>query len=528
MKLPMGKSARAVWSRRIKGFWFEYSHNRIGLVGLLILFLFIGVAIFSPFIAPYDHKTVRLESPRQADFYAVPDWLGVIVPQLADLPPQTVYPLDWTVASEEFPQSVEFEETSSSLIFYYNASKTGSREPVTLVLNSSFTYSYVPMRLYSLEFGWSGRPDETVAVYRKTPWGRWKVGETGSLNYMLQLELITPNGTSYAIWDQNWDKYKSLNASSAFWSSNSTRKVLMYSDLGPLAVRLGYNFNEPRRVVHDIFESKGLFKLRMTVTVEPGEIEGVAVPLENATGSVSVSAGKFTVWGLRWGILGTDGYGHDVFSQLIHGARISILIGVCAAFTATSIGLLVGITAGYSGGGIDEGLMRIVDILLCLPVLPMLLVFIALFGYNTWYIVLIIAIFGWQGLSRIIRSETLSIRETTFVESSVASGGSRGYIILRHIMPNVLPTALASLVLAVPGAVILEAALSFLGLGDPYAPTWGKMLHHAQISGAFSPMHMAWWDVLPPGLAITFLCLAFVFIGHAIDEIVNPRLRRRR
>jgi len=528
MKLPMGKSARAVWSRRIKGFWFEYSHNRIGLVGLLILFLFIGVAIFSPFIAPYDHKTVRLESPRQADFYAVPDWLGVIVPELADLPPQTVYPLDWTVASEEFPQSVEFEETSSSLIFYYNASKTGSREPVTLVLNSSFTYSYVPMRLFSLEFGWSGRPDETVAVYRKTPWGRWKVGETGSLNYMLQLELITPNGTSYAIWDQNWDKYKSLNASSAFWSSNSTKKVLMYSDLGPLAVRLGYNFDEPKRVLRDIFESKGLFKLRMTVTVEPGEIEGVAVPLENATGSVSVSAGKFTVWGLRWGILGTDGYGHDVFSQLIHGARISILIGVSAAFTATLIGLLVGITAGYSGGGIDEGLMRIVDILLCLPVLPMLLVFIALFGYSTWYIVLIIAIFGWQGLSRIIRSETLSIRETTFVESAVASGGPRGYIILRHIMPNVLPTALASLVLAVPGAVILEAALSFLGLGDPHAPTWGKMLHHAQISGAFSPMNMAWWDVLPPGLAITFLCLAFVFIGHAIDEIVNPRLRRRR
>lgn len=528
MKFPISKSARAVWSRRIKGFWFEYSHNRIGLVGLLLLFFFIGVAIFSPFIAPYDGKTVRLESPRQADYYAVPGWLGVIVPQLADLPPQTVYPLDWTVASEEFPQSVEFKETNSSVIFYYNASKTGSKEPVTLFLNSSFTYPYVPMRLFSFEFGWSGRPDETVAVYKDTPWGTWKVGETGSLNYMLQLEIITPNGTSYAVWDQNWDKYKSLNASAAFWSSNSTGKVHMYSDLGPLAVKLGYGFGESRFMVRDIFESKGLFELRIAVTVEPGEIEGVEVALENATGSVSVSAGRFIVWGRRWGILGTDGYGHDVYSQLIYGARISILIGVAAAFTSTLIGLLVGITAGYSGGGIDEGLMRVVDVLLCLPVLPMLLVFIALFGYNTWYIVLIIAIFGWQGLSRIIRSETLSVREAAFVESSIASGGSRGYIILRHIMPNVLPTALASLVLAVPGAVILEAALSFIGLGDPHAPTWGKMLYHAQISGAFSPMHMAWWDVIPPGLAITFLCLAFVFIGHAIDEIVNPRLRRRR
>lgn len=528
MKLPMNKAARAVWSRRIKGFWFEYSHNRIGLVGLLILFLFIGVAIFAPFIAPYDETTVRLESSRQADYYAVPEWLGVFFPEIAELPVQTVYPVDWTIALEEFPQSVEFEETNSSIIFYYNASKIGSGEPVTFVLNSSFTYSYVPMRLFSLQFGWSGKPDDTVAVYRKAPWGRWKVGETGSMNYMFEVELITPNGTSYDIWDQNWDEYKAMNASSAFWSSDSTRDVVMYSDLGPLAVKLGYNFDEPRLMVRDMFESKGLFTLRMTVTVEPGEIEGVKVPLENATGSVSVSAGDFTVWGRRWGVLGTDGYGHDVFSQLVHGARISILIGVSAAFTSTMIGVLVGITAGYTGGGTDEGLMRLVDILLCLPVLPMLLVFIALFGYSTWYIVLIIAIFGWQGLSRIIRSETLSIREAAFVESAVASGGSRGYIILRHIMPNVLPTALASLVLSVPGAVILEAALSFLGLGDPHASTWGKMLYHAQISGAFSPMNMAWWDVIPPGLAITFLCLAFVFIGHAVDEIVNPRLRRRR
>jgi peptide/nickel transport system permease protein len=204
------------------------------------------------------------------------------------------------------------------------------------------------------------------------------------------------------------------------------------------------------------------------------------------------------------------------------------MIGLSAAAISVTFGLLVGITAGYLGGAVDEALMRFVDILICLPVLPILLVMIAMFGYNVFFVVVVIAIFGWQGLSRVIRSQVLSLREMPFVESAIASGGSKSYIMVRHIIPNVLPIAMTSLVLSVPSAIILEAALSFLGFGDPFAPTWGKMLQNAQNTGAFSPTVLAWWDVLPSGLAITFLCLSFVFLGHAIDEIVNPKLRRRR
>jgi peptide/nickel transport system permease protein len=277
-----------------------------------------------------------------------------------------------------------------------------------------------------------------------------------------------------------------------------------------------------------MFSSKGNYTFTFTVTIRPGEIEGIAVPLEEATGTIQITDAYFNTWGRVYGLLGTDGYRHDVFSQLIIGARISILIGLSAAAISVTFGLFVGITAGYLGGAVDEALMRMVDILICLPVLPIILVMIAMFGYNVFFVVLVIAIFGWQGLSRVIRSQVLSLREMPFVESAVASGGSKSYIMIRHIIPNVLPIALTSLVLAVPGAIILEAALSFLGFGDPFAPTWGKMLQNAQATSAFSPTILAWWDVLPSGLAITFLCLSFVFIGHAIDEIVNPKLRRRR
>lgn len=197
-----------------------------------------------------------------------------------------------------------------------------------------------------------------------------------------------------------------------------------------------------------------------------------------------------------------------------------------AAAIGTSIGVLVGIVAGYVGGAVDETLMRIVDILLCLPGLPLLLTLVKLFGKNVFYVIIFIALFGWLGLARTIRSQILSIREAAFVECAVASGASRPYIMRKHLLPNIIPIALASLVLSVPGGILAEASLSFLGFGDPRVPTWGKMLNYAFGHGAFE--NFAWWWAIPPGIAITLVCLAFVFMGFAIDEIVNPRLRRRR
>jgi len=532
MKLGISKHTRKIWAKRIKGFWLDFSHNTIGIVGLIILIAFIFVAAFQSFVATCPPEAVFYRSPRQADEYAMPEWVGILSPTLADLPPQTVYMLNWTEQNSPPPGINATMGTTGQLIFRYNASEGGSAEPVSVYLNTSFNYLYAPMRIFTVKFDWTGSPDQVTEIKVWNKYLRfWEVkGATGSMNYMLKLNLITPNGTSYPIWDQNWYTNSTFDPHTkpAFWSKKYNGYLEMHSNIGELAVKLGYGVSQPVKMAQDIFSSKGLYTLQMEITFKPGELEGITVPLENATGTVSLSNVKFTVWGLRYGILGTDGLGHDCWSQLVYGSRISLLIGIAAAVISTFMGILVGITSGYLGGAVDESLMRLVDILLCLPMLPILLVLIAIGGYSTFWVIVIIAVFGWQGLSRLIRSTVLSLREMTYVESAFSSGASKTYVMFRHILPNIIPIATTNLVLQVPGAIILEATLSFLGMGDPTSPTWGKMLYFARETGGFQPTHMAWWDVFPPGLAITFLCLSFVFIGHAVDEIVNPRLRRRR
>ena len=260
------------------------------------------------------------------------------------------------------------------------------------------------------------------------------------------------------------------------------------------------------------------YKIKLKLYVQP--------KADNASLTLTIKKAQFIIWGGVYGILGTNSFGYDVWTQLVHGARISLIVGILAAILSTTLGIFFGVASGYVGGIVDEITMRIVDILLCLPVLPLLLALSAYFKPNVYYLVILIAIFGWQGLSRVIRSRVLSLREMEFIEAAKASGASGSYLIFRHLIPNVFPIAMASMVLSVPAAILTEAALSFLGFGDPLSPTWGKMLHEAQSEGAFGAM--AWWYILPPGLAMTALCVGFVLIGHALDEIVNPRLRRRR
>lgn len=533
----ISKTTRQVWKRRIKDFWLEFSHNKTGLVGLGLLLFFIVVAAIGPYIVPYSIEDTGLGAPWVADQHAFPGWI-TIVPGFQDVPPQIVHKVDWTVENEDqIPSSIKLERSGAGLMMYYNASNTGSPEEVTLAFNDSFTYNYQPMRIYTLSFNWMASPDQVVRTIIHTPGGFDVWGpSTGSMDYMLKIEIITPNGTSYAIWDQNWWQKKNPVdlVGPDFWNSNSSQSVALFSTMGELAMKLGYlDITQVFAATKEVFGIKGIYTLRLSVTFRvPRMVDALGntayVPLGNATGQVRLGGTTFTVWGRRFGILGTDGYNHDVFSQIVIGTRVSIIIGISAALATTLMGLLIGVTAGYVGGATDELLMRTCDIIICIPLLPLLLVFVAMFGYNTYFLVLLLAVLGWPGLARVIRSQVLSIREMAFVESAVASGGSKSYIIGKHIAPNAVPIAVTSLVLSVPGAIILEAAISFIGMGDPNSPTWGKVLYIAQQTGAFSPLTIAWWEVIPAGLAITFLCLSFVFIGHAVDEIVNPRLRRRR
>jgi ABC-type dipeptide/oligopeptide/nickel transport system permease subunit len=222
--------------------------------------------------------------------------------------------------------------------------------------------------------------------------------------------------------------------------------------------------------------------------------------------------------------LGTNDIGNDIFSELIFGTRVSLTIGLVAALISITTGTLVGLTAGYYGGLLDTVLMRVVDVVMAIPFLPLMIVLAAYLGPSFWNIIIVISIVSWVRPARIIRSQVLSLKSEAYVECAQALGASVPRILFRHILPGVIPLALAQFVLAASHAILVEASLSFLGLGDPLQKSWGMILYYAQARGAFLKASWIWW-VVPPGLLITLLVLGFAFTGQALEEILDPRLR---
>ncbi|MEA2039123.1 MAG: ABC transporter permease [Thermodesulfobacteriota bacterium] len=222
--------------------------------------------------------------------------------------------------------------------------------------------------------------------------------------------------------------------------------------------------------------------------------------------------------------LGTDFMGRDILSQLLAGARVAFMVGVSAAFMSIFLGTAIGMTAGYMGKVMDTLLMRLADIIMVMPTLLVVLMLSSLFGQlNIWTIVVIIALFRWPGVSRVIRAQTLSLKERPFIEAAKVTGASHLKIIFRHIMPNVLPLSFLFMTFRVTSAIITEAALAFLGFGDPGTVSWGMMLQWVWKTGH---MFKALYWLLPPGICISLITLSFYMLGRAMDEVLDPRLRK--
>ncbi len=220
--------------------------------------------------------------------------------------------------------------------------------------------------------------------------------------------------------------------------------------------------------------------------------------------------------------LGTDDIGHDILSQLIFGSRISLLLGTLSALTAISVGAAVGIVAGYFGGAVDRVLMRAVDVILTVPLLPLAILLGAYVGPGTWSLVLILGGLMWARPARVIRAQVLTVRAREHVTAARALGAGAWHILRYHLLPAVLPLCTAQLVLIAPTAILIEASLSFLGLGDPLQESWGTILYYAQARGAMLTGAWAWW-VLPPGVMIGLTSLGFALIGHALERRLNPK-----
>jgi peptide/nickel transport system permease protein len=223
--------------------------------------------------------------------------------------------------------------------------------------------------------------------------------------------------------------------------------------------------------------------------------------------------------------LGTDELGRSVMDLLIKGSQISLLVGLLATIISVGLGALIGITAGYFGGWRDVVLMRFTDWFLVIPFLPLAIVLASLLGQSFLVIALVIGLVLWPGTARVVRAQVLSLKERPYIERARSLGASDWHLIQRHILPNVFPLIFANTVLVVAVAILAETTLSFLGLGDPLSVSWGTMLEFAFEEAAISLG--AWWYLVPPGVAIVLVVLAFTMCGFALDEVLDPRLRER-
>jgi peptide/nickel transport system permease protein len=213
----------------------------------------------------------------------------------------------------------------------------------------------------------------------------------------------------------------------------------------------------------------------------------------------------------------------DIFSELLYGTRISLIVGVSAALIVSIIGTLIGLLAGYYGGLIENILMRMTDIFLLTPDLPFIMILAMYLGPNIWNIVLAIGILWWSGTARVVRSIVLSIKQETFVEAARAIGLSNRRIMFSEILPHIFPVIIVDIIRFTGFGILYESGLSFLGLGDPTQKSWGIMLQFAQRRGAL--VRGMWWWFIPPGICISLAIISFTFISFSLDQALNPKAR---
>ena len=358
---------------------------------------------------------------------------------------------------------------------------------------------------YTLNYDYDSYPTDFMVMY---------TARYGSIQPAVQIDVIRPDGNEFSIYFASFPP--SQNESNEFSARIFSTDTLIADSLAEYSDLFAYTIDPTSpevMIFSDTEESKvlkGTYVIRNTFYLFD--------PSDTVVDSGVILGGKV------YGIIGTDDLRRDLAVGLLWGAPVALFIGLTVSIAAVFIGLIYGVVAGYKGNRTDEGLMRINDVFYSLPTLPLLVILSVTVGRSIFLITGFLVIFGWVGMAKISRSIALQIKSLQYIEAARLMGQSDTKIIFKHIIPQLLPLTFASIAIAVPAAILGEAALSFLGLGDPSIPTWGQILHDAYAAGAIS--RGLWWWIVPPGMMITITGLAFVLIGNALDNIVNVRARR--
>ena len=359
---------------------------------------------------------------------------------------------------------------------------------------------------YAVNFNFDFFPDDFMLLYS---------AKYGSTQPILQVDFIRPDGKDFMIYFSSLPSSQG-NATNEFSGRVFSTDRSIVENLREYSNSFAYvqDPSKPHKMVFSDAQKnevlKGPYTIRETFYLFDSH--------DKVKDSGLILGGKV------YGLMGTDESRRDLSIGILWGAPVALFIGFTVAIVAIIIGLIYGVFAGYKGKRTDEGLMRISDIFYSLPVLPLLIILSVTVGRSIFLFTGFLVIFGWVGMAKVSRSIALQLKNMEYVEAAKLMGESDTKIIFRHIIPQLIPLTFASIAIAVPSAILGEAALSFLGLGDPTIPTWGQILHEANSAGAAA--RGMWWWIVPPGLMIAITGLAFALIGNALDSIVNPKSKR--
>lgn len=476
----------------------EFKSHKTGIAGVVILIFLISLTVYAVLFIPFDsfkqwnNPTFWIDNPKTA----APLWssLGLF----GEKSPEHM------ILTSSSPLSPTSSSPKSSL-----STLAKDDQNMATVSEAQDHGIKVTTHSYKTDYRSIVSPTDFMITYSLSK---------GEVPPAIEVEVTRPDGTIFEVYfdsimSTTIGSINNITSGRLFSTDDAIhQKLLNYLNM--------YNYSQdPKRPQLMLFS-----ELTKNSILKGEYIFNVKFYLFNDKDKIIET--KLILGGKRFGIIGTDEMRRDLAIGLLWGTPIALFIGLSVSSISILIGLVYGVISGYKGRRIDEGLMRINDIFYSLPTLPLLIILSIIVGRNIFIIVLFLIFFGWMGTAKISRSLALQIKNFQYIEAAKMMGQSEIKIIFKHIIPQLLPLTFASIAISVPGAILAEASLSFIGLGDPSVPTWGQILHEAHLASAAS--RGLWWWLIPPGMLIALTGLAFVLIGNTFESIFNPKMKKQR